>query len=183
MGTKPSGLTIYVAEPVQAPLPGDYGLMVKVPGVPAQVEALSLGWRFSHAVIYVGHDRLVEAWFDCVRECTVAQYPAVDVSWFGVRCAPDGAGVPQSQRDRVAAYVVSRLGQPYDYPAVPAVVMDYWGIDLSPFYAMDPLASCSGLVAKAYQAAGLNLIDKPVLNLVTPDDLDPTRRTRLAGPA
>ena len=58
------------------------------------------------------------------------------------------------------------------------MVLDYWGIDLSPFYVMDPLASCSGLVAKAYQAAGLNLIDKPVLNLVTPDDLDPTPGTR-----
>jgi len=181
MGTKPAGLTIYSAEPVQAPMPGDYGL-VRVPGAPAQVEAQSMGWRFSHAVINVGHDRLVEAWFNCVRECSIAQYPDADVSWFGVRCAPDGASVPQSQRDRVAAYALSRLGQPYDYPAVPAVVMDYWGIDLSPFYAMDPLASCSGLVAKAYQAAGLNLIDKPVLNLVTPDDLDPTRGTRQAGP-
>jgi len=30
-------------------------------------------------------------------------------------------------------------------------------------------------VAKAYQAADLDLIDKPVLNLVPPDDLDPGR--------
>ena len=48
-------------------------------------------------------------------------------------------------------------------------------LDLSALYAYDSVASCSGLVAKAYQAADLDLIDKPVLNLVTPDDLDPGR--------
>ncbi len=173
MGTKPAGLNIYAAEPVPTPLPGDYGL-VQIPGAPAQFEAMSLHWRFSHAVIYVGHGQLVEAWFDCVRERTADEYPAADVSWFGVRSAPDGTGVTQDQRDRVAGYAISRLGQPYDYPAVPAVVMDYWGVDVSALYVFDPLASCSGLVAKAYQAAGLNLVDKVVLNLVTPDDLDPT---------
>ena len=40
-------------------------------------------------------------------------------------------------------------------------------------YVFDPLANCSALVAKAYQAADLNLINKQVLNLVTPEDLDP----------
>jgi uncharacterized protein YycO len=178
MGTTLPDRKIYGAEPVPEPSPGDYGL-VKIPGTPAQFEAMSLGWRFSHAVIYVGHGRLVEAWFDCVRERTVAAYPASDISWFGVRAGPDGASVPQSRRDQVAEYAIGRLGQPYDYAAVPAVVMDdYWGTDLSSFYVFDPLASCSGLVAKAYQAAGLNLIDKPVLNLVTPDDLDPASGTR-----
>ena len=53
------------------------------------------------------------------------------------------------------------------------LIGDYWGIDLSGLYVFDPLASCSGLVAKAYQAAGLNLINKQVLNLVTPEDLNP----------
>ena len=174
MGTKSVGLNIYAAEPVLTPLPGDYGL-VHIPGAPAQVEAMSLRWRFSHAAICVGHGQLVEAWFDCVRERPVTEYPAADVCWFGVRRAPDRTGVTQDQRDRVAEYAISRLGQPYDYPAVPAVVMeDYWGVDLSGLYVFDPLASCSGLVAKAYQAAGLNLVDKVVLNLVTPDDLDPT---------
>ena len=172
-GTKSAGLNIYAAEPVLTPSPGDYGL-VQIPGAPAQFEAMSLRWRFSHAVIFVGHGQLVEAWFDCVRERTVDEYPAAAVSWFGVRSAPDGTAVTQTQRDRVAEYALSRLGQPYDYPAVPAVVMDYWGVDLSGLYVFDPLASCSGLVAKAYQAAGLNLVDKAVLNLVTPDDLDPT---------
>ena len=178
MGTQSAGLKIYAAEPVLTPLPGDYGLVQIPAGAPAQVEAASLGWRFSHAVIFVGHGQLVEAWFDCVRKRTVAEYPAADVSCFGVRSAPDGTGVTQDQRDQVVSYAISRLGQPYDYPAVPAVVMDYWGVDLSAFYVFDPLSSCSGLVAKAYQAAGLNLVDKVVLNLVTPDDLDPT-----SGPA
>lgn len=173
MATKLSGLKIYAAEPTLEPLPGDYGL-VKMPGAPAQVEAMLLGWRFSHAVVYVGNGQLVEAWFDCARERTVAEYPAPDISWFGVRCAPDGADVTQNQRDRVAEYAIRRLGQPYDYFAWPAVLIrDYWDIDLSGQYAFDLLASCSGLVAKAYRAADLNLIDRPVLNLVTPDDLDP----------
>jgi hypothetical protein len=172
-GHPPSGLIIYKAQPTLKPLPGDYGL-VKMPGAPAHVEAMLLGWRFSHAVVYVGHGQLVEAWFDCVRERSVAEYPARDISWFGVRCAPDGAQVTQSRRDRVAEYVISRLGQPYDYSAWPAVFIRYYGgIDLSGLYVFDLLASCSGLVAKAYQAADLNLIDKRVLNLVTPDDLDP----------
>ena len=52
-------------------------------------------------------------------------------------------------------------------------VRDYWGIDLSDLYVFDPLASCSGLVAKAYHAADLNLINRQVLNLVTPEDLNP----------
>jgi uncharacterized protein YycO len=173
MATKLSGPKIYAAEPTLEPLSGDYGL-VKMPGAPAHVEAMLLGWRFSHAVVYVGNGQLVEAWFDCVRERTVAEYPAPDISWFGVRCAPDGSPVTQSRRDRIAEYAMSRLGQPYDYPAVPAVVIgDYWGIDLSNLYVFDPLASCSGLVAKAYRAADLNLINKLVLNLVTPADLEP----------
>ena len=50
---------------------------------------------------------------------------------------------------------------------------DYWGIDLSDLYVFDPLASCSGLVARAYRAADLNLINRQVLNLVTPEDLNP----------
>ena len=91
-----------------------------------------------------------------------------------MRSAPDGGQVPQSRRDRVAGYAISQLGQPYDYPVWSALfVRDYWGIDLSDFYVFDPLASCSGLVAKAYQAADLNLIDRQVLNLVTPEDLNP----------
>jgi hypothetical protein len=172
-GNPPSSLITYKAQPTLEPLPGDYGL-VKMPGAPAHVEAMLLGWRFSHAVVYAGRGQLVEAWFDCVRERSVAEYPARDISWFGVRCAPGGAQVTQSRRDRVVEYVISRLGQPYDYPAWPAVFIRYYGgIDLSGLYAFDLLASCSGLVAKAYQAADLNLTDKRVLNLVTPDDLDP----------
>jgi hypothetical protein len=61
------GLNIYKAQPTLDPLPGDYGL-VKMPGAPAHIEAMLLGWRFSHAAVYVGHGQLVEAWFDCVRE-------------------------------------------------------------------------------------------------------------------
>ena len=53
------------------------------------------------------------------------------------------------------------------------LIQDYWGIDLSDLYAFDPLASCSGLVARAYRAADLDLVDKQVLNLVTPEDLNP----------
>jgi uncharacterized protein YycO len=168
-----SGLTIYKVRPAVEPLPGDYGL-VKMPGAPAHIEAMLLGWRFSHAVVYAGHGQLVEAWFHGVRERTVAEYPAQDISWFGVRSAPDGALVPQSRRDRVAEYAISRLGQPYDYLAWPAVLIgDYWGIDISGLYVFDPLASCSGLVARAYLAADLNLINRQVLNLVTPEDLNP----------
>jgi len=170
---KLSGLRLYEVQPTAEPLPGDYGLM-EMPGAPAHLEAIVLGWRFSHAVVYIGHGQLAEAWFDCVRKRSVAEYPARDISWFGVRRAPDGSRVMQSQRDRVSGYAVSRLGQLYDYPAWPAVYIRYIGrIDLSAFYAVDPLATCSGLVAKAYHLAGLDLIDKPVLNLVTPDDLDP----------
>jgi uncharacterized protein YycO len=171
--SKLSGLRIYKAQPTLDPLPGDYGL-VKMPGAPAHIEAMLLGWRFSHAVVCVGHGQLVEAWFDCVRERTVAEYPAQDISWFGVRSAPDGGQVLQSRRDQVAEYAISRLGQPYDYLAWPAVlIQDYWGIDLSDLYVFDPLASCSGLVARAYRAADLDLVDKQVLNLVTPEDLNP----------
>jgi uncharacterized protein YycO len=177
-----SGLRIYQAQPTLEPLPGDYGL-VKMPGAPAHIEAVLLGWRFSHAVLCVDHGQLVEAWFDRVRKRSIAEYPVQDISWFGVRCAPDGAEVTQDQRDRVAEYVISRLGQPYDYFAWPAVlIQDYWDIDLSGLYVFDLLASCSGLVAKAYQAAGLNLINKLVLNLVTPDDLDPRAGTRRQAP-
>ena len=91
-----------------------------------------------------------------------------------MRSAPDGGQVLQSRRDQVAEYAISRLGQPYDYPVWSAVfIRDYWGIDLSYLYAFDPLASCSGLVAKAYHAAGLHLINRQVLNIVTPEDLNP----------
>lgn len=171
-----SGLRLHEPQPTPEPVPGDYGL-VDMPGAPAHIEAMLLGWRFSHAVVYAGHGQLVEAWFDCVRERSIAEYPARDICWFGVRCAPDGSPVAQSLRDRIAGYAVSRLGQLYDYLAWPAVYVRYIGrIDLSGLYAADPLATCSGLVAKAYHAAGLDLIDKPVLNLVTPDDLDPGSR-------
>jgi uncharacterized protein YycO len=185
MSAKLSGLRIYQAQPTPEPLPGDYGL-VEMPGAPAHIEAMLLGWRFSHAVVYVGHGRLVEAWFDCVRERSIAEYPVRDICWFGVRRTPDASRVGQSQRDEVAEYATSRLGQLYDYPSWPAVYIRYLGgIDLSGLYAYDFLATCSGLVAKAYRAAGLDLIDKPVLNLVTPDDLDPEseRRIRLPHPA
>jgi hypothetical protein len=53
------------------------------------------------------------------------------------------------------------------------LIGDYWGIDISGLYVFDPLASCSGLVARAYLAADLNLINRQVLNLVTPEDLNP----------
>jgi hypothetical protein len=59
-----------------------------------------LGWRFSHAVVYIGHGQLVEAWFDCVRERTVAEYPAQDISWFGVRSGPAGVGARHILRFR-----------------------------------------------------------------------------------
>jgi uncharacterized protein YycO len=168
-----SGLSLYQAQPVPEPRPGDYGL-AEMPGAPAHLEATLLGWRFSHAVVYVGHGQLAEAWFDGVRERCIAGYPAQDICWFGVRRAPDGSDVLQSRRDQVAGYAASRLGQLYDYAAWPAVYIRYvGGIDLSSLYAVDPLATCSALVAKAYHAAGLDLIDKPVLNLMTPDDLDP----------
>jgi uncharacterized protein YycO len=109
-----------------------------------------------------------------VRERDVAGYPVRDISWFGARRAPDGSCVMPSRRARVAEYAVSRLGRPYDYPARPAMYLRYaGGMDLSGLYVFDPLATCSALVARAYQAAGLNLVGKPVLNLVTPDDLDP----------
>jgi len=171
-----SGLSLYQAQPVPEPRPGDYGL-VEMPGAPAHLEAALLGWRFSHAVVYAGHGQLAEAWFDCVRERGIAEYPVRDISWFGVRRAPDGSRVPQSRRNLVARYAVSRLGRLYDYAAWPAVYIRYMaGIDLSGLYAVDPLATCSALVAEAYHAAGLDLIDKPVLNLVTPDDLDPEPR-------
>ena len=148
-----------------------------MPGAPAHLEAMLLGWRFSHAVIYVGDGHLVEAWFDRVRERDVAGYPVRDISWFGVRWAPDGFRVLQSRRDQVAEYAVSRIGRLYDYLAWPAVYIRYvGGMDLSGLYVFDPLATCSGLVARAYQAAGLDLFDKLVLNLVTPDDLDPQSR-------
>ena len=168
-----SGLRVYQARAAREPSPGDYGL-VEMPGAPAHIEAMLLGWRFSHAVIYVGDGHLVEAWFDRVRERDVAEYPVPDISWFGVRSAPDGSCVMPSQRARVAEYAVSRLGQPYDYVAWPAVYLRYaGGMDLSGLYVFDPLATCSALVARAYHAVGLNLFDKQVLNLVTPDDLDP----------
>ena len=168
-----TGRTLYRAERVLRPRPGDYGLMA-MPGAPAYTDATLLGWRFSHAVIGVGDGRIVEAWFNGVREGSLDEYAAEDISWFGVRRAPDGTEVSQLRRDRVAEYAISRIGQPYDYLAWPALfVMDYWRFDLSALYAYDSVASCSGLVAKAYQAADLDLIDKPVLNLVTPDDLDP----------
>jgi len=171
-----SGLRIYKAQPAPEPSPGDYGLM-EIPGAPAHFEAMLLGWRFSHAVIYVGDGRLVEAWFDRVRERDVAEYRVHDICWFGVRWAPDGSRVMQSRRARVAEYAVSRLGQLYDYLAWPAVYLRYvGGMDLSGLYVFDPLATCSALVARAYQAAGLDLVDKPVLNLVTPADLDPQPR-------
>jgi hypothetical protein len=184
MSAKLPAPRIHKAQSIPEPLPGDYGL-VEMPGAPAHTEAILLGWRFSHAVIYVGHHSLIEAWFDCVRERSVAEYPARDIRWFGVRRAPDGSCVSQSQRDQVAEYATSRLGQLYDYLSWPAVYIRYIeGIDLSGLYAFDPLATCSGLVAKAYRAAGLDLIDSPVLNLVTPDDLDleSERRIRLPDP-
>ena len=173
MSARMPDLRVYKAQPTPEPSPGDYGL-VEMPGTPAHLEAMLLGWRFSHAVIYVGDGHLVEGWFDRVRERDVAAYPVRDISWFGVRRAPDGSCVMQSRRARVAEYAVSRLGQLYDYLAWPAEYIRYFGgIDLSGLYVFDPLATCSGLVARAYQAADLNLFDKSVLNLVTPDDLDP----------
>ena len=176
------GLRVYEAQPTPEPSPGDYGL-VEMPGAPAHIEAMVLGWRFSHAMIYVGDGHLVEAWFDRVRERDIAEYPVRDISWFGVRRAPDGSRVIQSRRARVVDYAVSRLGQLYDYLAWPAVYIRYaTGMDLSGFYVVDPLATCSGLVARAYQAAGLSLVDKSVLNLVTPDDLDPQSRQNRARP-
>jgi len=36
-------------------------------------------------------------------------------------------------------------------------------MNLSGLYVFDPLATCSGLAARAYQAASLDLFDKPVL--------------------
>jgi hypothetical protein len=54
------GLRVYKAQPAPEPSPGDYGL-VATPGAPAHLEAMLPGWRFSHAVIYIGGGRLVEA--------------------------------------------------------------------------------------------------------------------------
>ena len=185
MSARVSGLRVYKAEPALEPSPGDYGL-VEMPAAPAHIEAMLPGWRFSHAVIYVGDGHLVEAWFSRVRERDGAEYPVRDISWFGVRRAPDGTCVMPSRRARVAEYAVSRLGQLYDYLAWPAVYIRYAGgmdMDLSGLYVFDPLATCSGLVARAYQAAGLNLFDKSVLNLVTPDDLDPESQQDRERPA
>lgn len=173
MSARMPGLRVYKAQPAPEPSPGDYGL-VEMAGAPAHLEAMLPGWRFSHAVIYAGDGHLVEAWFDRVRERDVTAYPVRDISWFGVRRAPDGSCVMPSRRARVADYAVSRLDQLYDYLAWPAEYIRYaGGMDLSGLYVFDPLATCSGLVARAYQAAGLNLFDKSALNLVTPDDLDP----------
>lgn len=46
---------------------------MEMPGAPAHIEAVLLGWRFSHAVIYVGDGHLVETWFDRVRDRDVAE--------------------------------------------------------------------------------------------------------------
>ena len=137
MSARVPGLRVYRAQPAPEPSPGDYGL-VEMPGAPAHLEAMLLGWRFSHAVIYVGDGHLVKAWFDRVRERDVAAYPVRDISWFGVRRAPDGSCVMQSRRARVAEYAVSRLGQLYDYLAWPAEYIRYvGGMDLSGLYVFD----------------------------------------------
>jgi hypothetical protein len=53
MSARMPGLRVYKALPTPEPSPGDHGL-VEMPGTPPHLEAMLLGWRFSHAVIYVG---------------------------------------------------------------------------------------------------------------------------------
>ena len=112
MSARVPGLRVYKAQPPRERSPGDYGL-AEMPGAPAHLEAVLPGWRFSHAVIYAGDGHLVEARFDRVRERDAAGYPVRDISWFGVRRAPDGSCVmqslalPGSLNDAVSAGVAS----------------------------------------------------------------------------
>ena len=45
MSARVPGLRVYKAQPTPEPSPGDYGL-VEMPGAPAHLEAMLLGWRF-----------------------------------------------------------------------------------------------------------------------------------------
>lgn len=155
--------------------PGDYGLL-RYPGTVEETWRIMLGWNYDHAVLVGNDGYLIEAWYEGVRKVVINDYPTSGIAWYGVR---DGRMMESSdprrlvdKRAAVVEWAERQIGTTYDYASWLAVPYLRWGLNLSPFYAFDKLSNCSGLVAKAYHVAGLDLSKKEVLNLVTPDDLD-----------
>lgn len=162
------------------PLAGDYGLVAKHPGSwldHAAQDLISFGTDspYVHAVVYVGNGKIVEA----IRHVTLSPVTDYqDITWSTGRLAP-GHTPSQLQRQQIASYAMSRVGQAYNLLDIVAIALaqprmgrqvdgdEWWVKRLSD----DHMQICSQLVVNSYRMAGLDLFPGTLSGLVSPGDL------------
>jgi hypothetical protein len=166
--------------------PGDI-VLTSMPGmVGASIELLTLA-PVSHAAIYEGDGRIVEALRPAVRERTIDTVMVEESEALVLR----HPGLTDAQAERVVAYAKGRLGSDFNYvgvtlqtpvvlarracelPLVPGVVRDACirtlGV-LNPLAGSDERLFCSQLVLEAYRHAGVPLADADP-TILTPADI------------
>jgi uncharacterized protein YycO len=166
--------------------PGDI-LLTSMPGmVGASIELLTLA-PVSHAAIYAGDGRIVEALRPAVRERTIDTVMVEESEALVLRYP----GLTDAQAKRIVAYAKGRLGSGFNYvgvtlqtpfvlgrracelPLVPGVVRDAClrGLGaLNPLAASEERLFCSQLVLEAYRHAGVPLADADP-TILTPADI------------
>lgn len=146
---------------------GEFGVVHGRAWYSTGIELVTLSWA-SHAVLYVGEGKIVEA------ESTGAVLSDADkyseIIWSGDRFT-NGRG------EAIAAAGKSLLGTPYSYYGVAALGLSKITHQHIPVFMQHRLADrgdlfCSQLVDVAYQKAGVQLYDDGRYNgSITPGDL------------
>jgi cell wall-associated NlpC family hydrolase len=146
---------------------GDYGV-VKTSGVFGKLIRFGTMSRWNHAFIYIGDGLIVQANPTGVAIGKVTQYPVI--GW------NQHEELTDEQRDKIVTEAKRLVDRPYGFLDIANLILRILGLKaLANTKVLEKMAErygviCSELVALAYDAASINLCNKPA-NIVTPGDL------------
>jgi uncharacterized protein YycO len=139
---------------VEGPPVGAYVLTSTTTGL--AVAAIRLGTRshWNHAAIVIAPGLLIEAQPGGVRRWPLARYD--DYCWDRAQAE----ALTPAQADAISRYARSRLGAPYNWPAIAVFALTTLGMRIGPLTRWADrrrAVICSELVVLAYRAAGIDL--------------------------
>ena len=149
------------------PRPGDYGV-VKTNGFFGKLIRLGTMSRWNHTFIYLGDGLIVQANPTGVAIGKVSQYPVI--GW------NQHENLTDEQRGLIVEAAKKLVDRPYGFLDIANLVLRILGLKMFANTALlEKMAErygviCSELVALSYDAAKVDLCNKPA-NVVTPGDL------------
>jgi cell wall-associated NlpC family hydrolase len=149
------------------PRPGDYGV-VKTSGFFGKIIRIGTVSRWNHAFIYIGDGLIIQANPTGVAIGKVTEYPII--GW------NQHEDLTKDQRKLIVDEAKRLVDRPYGFLDIANLILRILGLKLLANTAiLEKLAErygviCSELVALSYDAAGINICNKPA-NIVTPGDL------------